>query len=681
MPSFNQITLMQQMQKFLHGFSYKDEKGVEQKEDLPSNWEKGFCNAFAFMMLRADRIGESDKHLQRLTHLADADEKKLKKMASLVTTYDEAFRAKTNPYLDKDGKKVLPDAMQSLAKKVAECKNQTEITEVRNKFFSELEKSIISQLSLSAEDNKLLAESRELYVFIQSFIFAFNPGVMYDFHVDGRYISQLNWEDIFNVLLPDKLIKKKSIDAAIASNIESKNDAQAPLAKAFSMFANINQAELIHIIEKSIKDQDYVSITSLHHGLYFKRDGQKYIFYDPNNKNKPEELSTVAQLAAKITNALYSFAYILPIEINAYKNPDVADNARPKSIDILKEIYTKRGFGRNAEDNRDILHTSGADKFTDLHLAADSNNIEQLNFLLKHGASYKVVSRNNQTPLLTAFSACNTEAFEILAKADPAFSINALRGGNPYLYSTIKMGNNLAMVETLIKLGADPAIDCNGDTPLALAANKGYIEIVASMLKSRHAVNINAIIDTRNDETLLMIAARTNNKMLIHLLLNHGADISVVNSKGQSALSLATDDLIIDLLTTKPTLDSDGPSVQDTSSDSGVASESDGLDIDLDIPDSALIPPPAPHTSQIDLAQDTSNDNEAASESDGLDIDLDIPDTALISPPPAPQSLHVIKEIHSDREATKALAIENAAKSIPQPETVKIQSAKTLGNK
>lgn len=74
-------------------------------------------------------------------------------------------------------------------------------------------------------------------------------------------------------------------------------------------------------------------------------------------------------------------------------------------------------------------------------------------------------------------------------------------------------------LETLLRLGADPNVECDGKTPLCIAMQKESREMVSLLLK--HGANPNVECDGR---TPLLIAAEKCDKDMAELLLRHGAD-------------------------------------------------------------------------------------------------------------------------------------------------------------
>ena len=75
-----------------------------------------------------------------------------------------------------------------------------------------------------------------------------------------------------------------------------------------------------------------------------------------------------------------------------------------------------------------------------------------------------------------------------------------------------------------------------GDNALTLAARQGHHQLLAWLLE-KHTAGIDQV--SRNGDSLLLIAARHGHGETVKLLVQHGADKSLVNYAGSSALTLA----------------------------------------------------------------------------------------------------------------------------------------------
>jgi ankyrin repeat protein len=113
-----------------------------------------------------------------------------------------------------------------------------------------------------------------------------------------------------------------------------------------------------------------------------------------------------------------------------------------------------------------------------------------------------------------------SKALELVEK--PGSTVVNYRGddGNAGLHIAMR-ARNANWVGFLLSRGADPNLgDANGDTPLLLAARRGFVEGAARMLMNR------AEVDKTNKlgETALIVAVQQRQTAIVKMLLEAGAD-------------------------------------------------------------------------------------------------------------------------------------------------------------
>ena len=79
--------------------------------------------------------------------------------------------------------------------------------------------------------------------------------------------------------------------------------------------------------------------------------------------------------------------------------------------------------------------------------------------------------------------------------------------------------------------------DLRGNTPLHLAARAGRVDLMAVFLSKESPGLVDAL--NGNHETPLHEAARSANRAAVQFLISHGADCSICNSEGLTALQVA----------------------------------------------------------------------------------------------------------------------------------------------
>lgn len=158
------------------------------------------------------------------------------------------------------------------------------------------------------------------------------------------------------------------------------------------------------------------------------------------------------------------------------------------------------------------------------------------------------ISRFSSALLQTAVTKGHGDFVELLLQKGAEIDARN-RWGETALCCAVQ-GNYKVMVQLLIKAGANIEHNhvFNGNTPLSLAAAKGYVDIATQLIKSK------AKTEARNsgDKTPLMLAAEEGHKDMVVLLLKKGCNMEATNEEGETPLLLAVDnnhtDVVIRLL-------------------------------------------------------------------------------------------------------------------------------------
>lgn len=177
-----------------------------------------------------------------------------------------------------------------------------------------------------------------------------------------------------------------------------------------------------------------------------------------------------------------------------------------------------------------------------------TGNTSMVRFLLEHGASTSLICdlASGTTAMSTAIIANSDADVELLLDhgADP--NIVDLQGRVPLHYATLY--DRLGMIQLLIRRGANTkAYDHSGASSLNFAVKHCPLGTVRWMLENGFASTINGkdYPSTAVTNTPVMDAIQKHNADLVKLLLDHGADPSVIHDapneleNGHSPFSLA----------------------------------------------------------------------------------------------------------------------------------------------
>ncbi|XP_068161838.1 poly [ADP-ribose] polymerase tankyrase-2-like isoform X2 [Antennarius striatus] len=204
-------------------------------------------------------------------------------------------------------------------------------------------------------------------------------------------------------------------------------------------------------------------------------------------------------------------------------------------------------------------------KFTPLHEAATKGKYDICKLLLQHGADPTQKNRDGSTPL-DLVKATDMDLHDLLS-GDAALLDAAKKGclvrvkklctrdnvncrdtqGRQSTPLHLAAGyNNLEVAEYLLRHGAEVnSQDKGGLLPLHNAASYGHVDVAALLIKFNASVNAT----DKWAYTPLHEAAQKGRTQLCTLLLAHGADPSLRNQEGQSALDLVMADDVHALLT------------------------------------------------------------------------------------------------------------------------------------
>lgn len=113
-----------------------------------------------------------------------------------------------------------------------------------------------------------------------------------------------------------------------------------------------------------------------------------------------------------------------------------------------------------------------------LFKAIKNNDLGDLKICLCKGANPNAINKDGLTPLQSAIVLSNYDIIEVLVNQPIDLNLTFGRIKMTVLHYAVHL-NNIRLVQLLVDKGADIKIkDLNGDTPLDLAINYGYRDLI-----------------------------------------------------------------------------------------------------------------------------------------------------------------------------------------------------------
>ncbi len=174
-----------------------------------------------------------------------------------------------------------------------------------------------------------------------------------------------------------------------------------------------------------------------------------------------------------------------------------------------------------------------AGSYDDFFKAAQTDNADKIKSLLQRGLDPNLIEEvRGDSGLILALRENSMKVFDVLVQArNINLDAKSLLGDTALMIAAYK--GNLAAVKVLIGKGAQ--INQPGWTALHYAATTGNNEIVQLLLDN--AAYIDA--ESPNKTTPIMMAARAGFILTVKLLLDEGADATLKNDAGMTAIDLA----------------------------------------------------------------------------------------------------------------------------------------------
>jgi ankyrin repeat protein len=174
-----------------------------------------------------------------------------------------------------------------------------------------------------------------------------------------------------------------------------------------------------------------------------------------------------------------------------------------------------------------------AGAYDDFFRAVKIDDAKAVASLLARGLDPNLIEpERGETGLIMALRADSMKVFETLLKSKQIdLEVKAFNGDNALMMAAYK--GNLPAVEALIEQGAE--VNKTGWTPLHYAAFVGNNDIIKLLLDKSAYIDA----ESPNKTTPIMMAARAGHILTVKLLLDEGADATLKNDAGMTAIDFA----------------------------------------------------------------------------------------------------------------------------------------------
>ena len=218
------------------------------------------------------------------------------------------------------------------------------------------------------------------------------------------------------------------------------------------------------------------------------------------------------------------------VDVNAANNINVT----ALMIACQKADIDAIGVLLNAGSNPNIGKDNGD---TCLHYAVEGGcGKEVLKALITHGANINATRKNKVTTLMIVCKNQNVEAADLLlnAGANPAI---ADADGNTCLHYAVSEDCSKEILETITNHGADVnATNNKNHTALMMACGKRNVDAFNVLL---NAGADTSVVSLYGNTWLHLAVLGSCNKGILQGIVNYGVDVNAVNNEGSTALMLA----------------------------------------------------------------------------------------------------------------------------------------------
>ncbi|XP_071086413.1 putative ankyrin repeat protein RF_0381 [Haliotis cracherodii] len=196
--------------------------------------------------------------------------------------------------------------------------------------------------------------------------------------------------------------------------------------------------------------------------------------------------------------------------------------SRGGTIEIVRNVLTRNIVNINAR---------GIDEMTPVFLAALNGHDEVFDLLVEKEADLLIVANDGDTILHAACRGGNVQIVKyVLSQNIVDVNSKGYNGLTPAMIAAV--GGHKAVFYLLLEKRPDLSpTDDDGNNLLHMACEGGNVELVKHVL-ALNSVDINS--RTEDGRTPAMIAASKGHKDMLKLLMNEGADLSLVNNDSET---------------------------------------------------------------------------------------------------------------------------------------------------
>jgi ankyrin repeat protein len=180
-----------------------------------------------------------------------------------------------------------------------------------------------------------------------------------------------------------------------------------------------------------------------------------------------------------------------------------------------------------------LFGSAAAGSFDDFFRAVQLDDAATVKSLLQRGFDPNAIEPiRGETGMIIAMREQSMKVFTLLLDApDVDLEAKAFNGDNALMVACLK--GNLPAVQALLEKGVE--INRPGWAPLHYAAFSGNNDIVKLLLDKSAYIDA----ESPNKTTPMMMAARAGHIMTVKLLLDEGADATLKNALGMTAIDFA----------------------------------------------------------------------------------------------------------------------------------------------